>query len=185
MTTGFLTSIFLIFIIRTKFLMAESGAHRVGVTTTLYKFYFNITSGYFEKRGRPGDESVWHHVLLQPEDESVWYDVLFFGTRRLTRGKIEGAVKRALGGERDDQKDLHFEPESLRVRLHCFTDERFLEVLKDYESGKMKDRLQQEFWKAGIEVDGLTVQIENMGGIHRTKEAIKRRYYYILCAGRA
>ena len=94
---------------------------------------------------------------------------------KLLRPVVEGAVKKAFGGERDDQEVRDIKPGSLHVLLHCFTDERFLEVLADYESGKMKERLQEEFSHAGIKVEGLKVEIENMEEVNKTKEAINKR----------
>ena len=95
---------------------------------------------------------------------------------RSVRFLIETAVNRGLGGERDDQEVRDIKPGSLRVQLHCFTDKRFLEVLADYESGKMKERLQEEFSLVGIKVKGMRVQIENVAEVNRTKEAIKKRW---------
>jgi hypothetical protein len=66
------------------------------------------------------------------------------------------------GGERDDQEVRGIRPGSLHVLLHCFTDERFLEVLADYESGGIRERLRKELSLVGIEVEGLKVEIENM-----------------------
>ena len=94
----------------------------------------------------------------------------------LMRLRIKAAVKKAAGGERDDQGDPDIEPGSLHVRLHCFTDERFLEVLADCESGRMKERLQEEFSQVGIKVEGLKVEIENMEEANETKKAIHKRY---------
>ncbi len=65
---------------------------------------------------------------------------------------------------------------SLHVDLDCLTDERFLEVLKDYESGGIKERLQKEFAEVGIKVEGLKVAIENMKEINEIKAAINKRY---------
>jgi hypothetical protein len=95
---------------------------------------------------------------------------------RLMRPLIAGAVKKAFGGERDDQDVRDIKPGSLHVLLCCFTDERFLEVLADYESGKIKERLQKEFSEIGIEVEGMTVEIENMKEVEETRAAIKKRY---------
>ena len=67
-------------------------------------------------------------------------------------------------------------PGSLHVKLYCFTDERFLEVWSDFESGRMKARLQEEFTKAGIDVDGLRIEIENMQEVNDTMKAIESRY---------
>ncbi|XP_028413807.1 uncharacterized protein LOC114536655 [Dendronephthya gigantea] len=90
---------------------------------------------------------------------------------------IEGAVKKSVGGERDDQDVRDIRPGSLHFELHCFTDERFLEVLADYESGKMKERLHEELSLVGIKVEGLKVKIENMEEVNETRDAIKTRSY--------
>ena len=106
---------------------------------------------------------------------AVSLGALYVGYQLIAR-KIDGAVKKALGGERDDQRDPDIKPGSLHVLLHCYTDERFLEVLEDYETGKMKERLQEEFSQIGIKVDGLKVEIENMTEANKIKEAINNRY---------
>ena len=100
---------------------------------------------------------------------------LYFGYK-LMKPLIEGAVNKGLGGERDDQEVRGIRPGSLHVQLHCFTDERFLEVLAEYETGKMKERLQKEFSQVGIKVEGLKVEIENMEEVNEIKEAINKRY---------
>ena len=106
---------------------------------------------------------------------AVSLGALYLGYK-LVRPLIETAVTRGLGGERDDQEVRGIRPGSLHVLLHCFTDERFLEVLADYESGRMKERLQEEFSQIGIKVEGLKVEIENMLEVNETKEAINKRY---------
>ena len=58
-------------------------------------------------------------------------------TYSLLRPLVDAAVKKGLNGECDDQEVCDIRPGSLHVVLHCFTDERFLEVLADYESGRM------------------------------------------------
>ena len=88
---------------------------------------------------------------------------------------IEHAVKVVLGDERDDQDVEEIRPGSLHVLLHCLTDERLLELLEDFESGKIKERLLQEFSLAGIEVKGLKIEIENMKEVNEIKAAIKKR----------
>ncbi len=103
---------------------------------------------------------------------------LYFGYK-LLKPLIEGAVKKGLGGERDDQEVRGIRPGSLHVQLHCFTDERFLEVLADYESGIMKERLQDGFSQVGIKVEGLKIEIENIVEVKETKEAINTRYSMI------
>ena len=106
---------------------------------------------------------------------AVSLGALYLGYK-LARPLIETAITRGLGGERDDQEVRGIRPGSLHVLLHCFTDERFLEVLADYESGRMKERLQEEFSQIGIKVEGLKVEIENMVEVNETKEVINKRY---------
>ena len=89
---------------------------------------------------------------------------------KLIAKKIDGAVSRGLGGERDDQKIRDIKPGSLHVLLHCFTDQRLLEVLEDFESGRMKERLEKEFSKIGIEVEGLKIEIDNIEEVMKRKE---------------
>ncbi len=101
---------------------------------------------------------------------------VLYGGYKLLRPIIEGAVKRGFGGERDDQEVRRFDTGSLHVLLYCSTDERYLEVLEEYESGRMKERLLEEFSLVGIKVEGLKVEIENMVEVNKTKEAINKRY---------
>jgi hypothetical protein len=104
---------------------------------------------------------------------------LIYTGYQLLRPFIDGAVKKALGGERKDQKVEDIKPGSLHVLFRCFTDERFLEVLADFESGGIDERLQKEFSEVGIEVEGLKVKIENMEEVEKTKAAINKRYIEI------
>ena len=97
-------------------------------------------------------------------------------TYKVLQPLINRAVTDGVGGERDDQEVRDIRPGCLHVVLHCFTDERFLKVLADYESGRMKERLQEELSQVGIKVEGLKVKIENMEEVIKTKDAIKTRY---------
>ena len=87
-----------------------------------------------------------------------------------------GAVTESLGGERMDQEIRDIHEGSLRILLHCLTDERYLEVLEDFESGRIRDRLQKEFLEIGIEVKGMKIEIINIEEVNETKEAIDKRY---------
>lgn len=100
---------------------------------------------------------------------AVTLSAIYAGYQLLAR-KIDGAVTRALGGEREDQEIRDIKPGSLHVQLHCFTDERFLQIVEEYESGKMKERFYEEFKEIGVEVEGLEVQIENMDELEARKE---------------
>ena len=111
-------------------------------------------------------------------EAAVTLGTLYFGYR-LLRPIIRAVFKRLFGGERDDQRGPDYEEGSLRVLLHCLTAKRFLEIFEDYESGKMKDRLEEEFTLAGIMVTGLSVGIDNMEEVSKTKKAINKRY----CSG--
>ena len=100
---------------------------------------------------------------------------------RLLKPVIDNAVRRGLGGDRDDQEVQDPRPGSLHVLLYCKTDKRFLEVLKDYESGIMRERLENEFSKIKeIKMYGLKVEITNMDEVQETKEKIRKRYNLVL-----
>ena len=95
---------------------------------------------------------------------------------RLVRPLIDAAVTKTLGGnERDDQEFREIRPGRLgclHVFLRCFTDERFLEVLEDWESGKIKQCLEEELLKAEIKTKGLEMNIENIKEVQERKSAI-------------
>ena len=94
---------------------------------------------------------------------------------------INGLLIKAFGGDkREDQEVQDIKPGSLHVLLRCFTEARFLEVLEDYESGKIKERLEEEFLRAGIKNEGLKVEIENMNEVQKIKMAIEERYIHRL-----
>lgn len=95
---------------------------------------------------------------------------------KLTARKIDKAISRGLGGERDDQQIRGIKPSSsVRVLLHCFADERVVEVLEDFDYGRMKEHLKEEFSRIGIEAKGLKVEIENMEELRKIKEMIDQR----------
>ena len=100
---------------------------------------------------------------------AVTLGTIYAGYKLIARA-IDGAVSRGLGGERDDQEIRDIKPGSLLVLLHCFTDQRLLEVLEDFKSGRMKERLEKEFLEIGIELEGLRVEIDNIGEVEKRKE---------------
>jgi hypothetical protein len=95
------------------------------------------------------------------------------GYQMVTR-KINAAITKSLGGERDDQK-IQEAPGSLHVPLHCFTDQRFLEVLEEYENGRIKERLLEEFLDIGIELEGLSVEVKNIEEVKSREVTINKR----------
>ena len=141
---------------------------RAGASITFpgFEFFINISSDNVE---------VASQVVKGACKVVTTLSALYLGYKSI-RFIIETAVKKGLGGEREDQEVRDIKPGSLHVRLYCLTDERFLEVLADYESGRMKKRLQEEFSQVGIEVEGLKVEIQNMAEVNKTKEAINKGY---------
>lgn len=91
---------------------------------------------------------------------------------------VHDAIENGVGGKRNDQKVVKVKTDSILVSLHCYTDERFLEVLDDFESGRMKDCFLKEFSLIGVEVQGMRIEIMNMEEVNKTKEAIIRRYIH-------
>ena len=102
---------------------------------------------------------------------AITLGALYVGSE-VVKNLIDLVIRTVLG---EGVKDIT--PGSLHVKLHCSTDERFLEVLTDYKSGKMKERLEEEFSQVGIKVKGLKVEIQNMAEVNEIKEAIYRRYH--------
>ena len=95
---------------------------------------------------------------------------------KLFQPLIHDAVRNALGSERDDQGDPDIQTGSLIVRLRCFTDKRFLELLEDYECGRLQDRFEKEFYEIGLRIEELNVKILNIEEVNKTKDAIIARY---------
>ena len=109
---------------------------------------------------------------------AVTLGAIYAGYKLIAKA-IDGAVSRGLGGERDDQLIRDIKPGSLHVLLHCFTDQRLLEVLEDFESGRMKERLEKEFSKIGIEVEGLKIEIDNIEEVKKRKEQMYGGFLWV------
>ena len=89
--------------------------------------------------------------------------------KKMVSQLLDGAVLKVLGGARDDQDVQNIKCEYFRVLVQCFTDERFVDLLADYDSGRMNNRLKQEFLKIGLEVPELQIVIENLEDTTYTK----------------
>jgi hypothetical protein len=85
---------------------------------------------------------------------------------------IKGVIDDVFGGDDGDPPEIR--PGSLHVLVHCRTNERFLEVLSEYESEKIKERLVEEFAEFSFKVKGLKVEIENMEEVIKIREAISQ-----------
>ena len=94
----------------------------------------------------------------------------FYTKYALEAKRIDAGTNQAFGGERDDQKIKEIKPGCLHVLLECFTDKRFLEVVDDVESGRIKECLEMEFLNIEIKVEGLQVEIENMEEVKEWKK---------------
>ena len=135
-------------------------------------FAFKIAADNVELARALGDVTV--RVIHECGNVAVKLGAIYAGYN-LLKPIITAAITNAFGGQRDDQDVGEPKPGSLRVLLRCFTDGRFLEVLADYESGGVKQRLQKELAAVGLNVEGLKVEIENMEEVNKRKTAIKER----------
>ena len=133
---------------------------------------FNINSDNVEVARELGDTAV--RIAQERSNTLVTIASIYVGYQ-LLRPIIDGAFRIAFGGERPDQNTGRTSMSSLHVPVHCLTDERFLEVLADYESGEIKRRLEKELVQVGLKVEGLRVEIENMDDVNERKRTIKKR----------
>ena len=148
-----------------------SAVGRVVVRPALIRFKVETNNVKVAKEA--GDVAV--RITQELGSTSVKLGTIYAGYQ-LVKPPIDAAVTRACGGPRDDQENPEIRPGCLHVLLRCLTDKRFLEVLEDYESGKIKQRLQKELSQVGFEVEGLTIEIENMEEVNKIKAAINERY---------
>ncbi|XP_028396949.1 uncharacterized protein LOC114520815 [Dendronephthya gigantea] len=79
-------------------------------------------------------------------------------------------------GDKTDQKFGVVKPTCLLVPLYCLSDERFLEVLDDFESGRLKQRLLEEFSQFRDEIKIMEIELMKMEEVNKTKDDIKRKY---------
>ncbi|XP_028403175.1 interferon-induced very large GTPase 1-like [Dendronephthya gigantea] len=99
------------------------------------------------------------------------YAIYQYKSRQL-KLTMKGAIDKGLGGEREDQEVSDILPGKLHVALQCFTGKRFLEVLNDFKSGRIKERLEKEFLDIGIETEELVVEIRNIEEVEERAAAI-------------
>lgn len=81
------------------------------------------------------------------------------------------AVKEAL--EASGRQVVGVRPsESVLVELHCYTKESFVSLMDDFESGKVKRRLEEEFEKVGYKGE-LEVTIISGSDVYRALDQIR------------
>ena len=102
---------------------------------------------------------------------------------KIVKQLLDGVVLKVLDSARNDQEVQNINSEYPRVLVQCFTDERFVEVLADYDSGRMKNRLEEEFLKIGLDVQELQIVIENQEEVNVRKARILSRYYMMITQG--
>lgn len=71
-----------------------------------------------------------------------------------------------------DPQVRNSEQGSLLVDLHCHSEQRFLEFVKDFEDEKVKHRLEEEFAKIGFR-GNLLVTIRNVDEVYRKVKEIR------------
>ena len=99
--------------------------------------------------------------------DEAWADLCYRGLELLG----EKAVKYAL--ESQDRKVKYMQPtESVVVQLCCYTRESFLSFMNDFELGKVKQRLEDEFEKVGYQGE-LEVTILNEKDVYRELDKIR------------
>ncbi len=106
-----------------------------------------------------------------------------YSKNKIVKQLLDGVVLKVLGGARNDQEVQNGNSEYLHVLVQCFTDERFVEVLADYDSGRMKNRLKEEFLKIGLDVQELQIIIENQEEVNLLKARILSRYFMTAAQG--
>ena len=127
----------------------------------------SISGGYFSITIRSSGTSF--QAVRAVCTTAVTLGAIYAGYKSIANG-IYDAIFRGLGGERDDQEIRDITPDGTNVSLRCFTDQRVVEVLEDFERGTMKECLENEFSKHGIELEGLQVKIDNIEEVEERKE---------------
>ena len=84
---------------------------------------------------------------------------------------LKKIFERVVGG-RIDPKILNISKGSLLVILRCYSPQSFLQFLDDYETGRVKERLNEEFSKIGI--GNVILKIGNAVEIEEKKKNLGR-----------
>ena len=99
------------------------------------------------------------------------------------RGNTEEAIRNALeerpvaGAQAPDPEVREIGEGSLLVKLQCYTSQSFIQFISDYESQKVKRRLEEELSKVGF-TEELTITIKNKEEVEEQKK--KLRYVQLL-----
>jgi hypothetical protein len=89
---------------------------------------------------------------------------------------IQAAIKEVFCGD-GQEPQISVKPldeGSLHVELNLATGKRFVEVVEEYDSRQIADRLQRELLEYKVKVEGLNVKIENMEEVRKTRDDIDR-----------
>lgn len=98
----------------------------------------------------------------------TYYLVNKLSSERAIRNALEA---RNQAGDVDPQV-RNIEQGSVLVDLRCYSEKRFLEFVKDFEAGKVRNRLAEEFTKIGFE-GNLQVTIRNADEVYGKVKEIR------------
>ena len=90
---------------------------------------------------------------------------------RANKAQAEGAITKAVKAADLGVKSID-EGRSLLVKLHCYTPQSFLQFVSDYESKKVKQRLEEELSKVGCTGE-LSITIENIEEVEEHKKKLR------------
>lgn len=93
------------------------------------------------------------------------------GSLNLAVNAIKAALERNEAGQTDPEV-MRMEGGSIVVDLVCHTEQSFLRFMEDFEKGKIKDKIAEEFGKIGNK-EQLDVAITNLDEVQQNVNAIR------------
>ena len=102
---------------------------------------------------QPAERNAAERALENPE-----VPAFVDATRNALEGNEAGVI---------DPEVMRIESGSIQVALVCHTEQSLLHFLRDFETGKVKERLEKEFRKLGCEEE-LEVTINNLDEVHKS-----------------
>ena len=102
---------------------------------------------------------------------------LSLGAYYLSRRRpVENAIRNGLENRNEagvvDPEVRNIEEGSILVELHCHSEHSFIKFVEDFEAGKVKRRLEEEFTKIGFQEE-LRVTIENADEVYKRVEVVR------------
>ncbi|XP_028397129.1 ankyrin-3-like [Dendronephthya gigantea] len=100
---------------------------------------------------------------------------ILYSCEKIQPSVFHEALKRGFGVKTNDQKFGEIKPACLLVPLYCSSNEKFLEVLDDFESGRLKERLLEAFSQFRDEIKMMEIELMKMEEVNKMKDDIKRK----------